>query len=234
PKVSCECQSHLGRILVDEVYPLTTKQLFTILFSSNPWYHHLEEIVSRTGYIATSWMTESPTVTTRTVTYNMALNNALGPKSTSVTEKQTCYTFRGAVDGFSVMKEIQNAGIPCADSFIIQCTYCVIRAGNTHSRLLIHGTMIQKKSIWGIVKGIIEKSTYSGLETHYTVLMEALKLLCEGSAEAKQSAVSTESEETGSIISNFLPNKLLNGYANIDISFLSAKLVGVSKCTKNK
>lgn len=42
-------------------------------------------------YIATSWMTENPTITTRTVTYNMALNNTLGPKSTSVTEKQVIY-----------------------------------------------------------------------------------------------------------------------------------------------
>ncbi|VBB31386.1 unnamed protein product, partial [Acanthocheilonema viteae] len=73
---------------------------------------------------------------------------------------------------------------------------------------------------------IIEKSTYSGLETHYTVLGETLKLLCEGSAEPNEATVS-KSEATGSIISSLLPNKLLNGYANIDISFLSAKIVKV-------
>ncbi|VDN87496.1 unnamed protein product, partial [Brugia pahangi] len=87
-KVLCQCQSHLGRIFLDEVYPLTTEQLFTILFSPIPWYQHFDEIVNKTGYMATSWVTENPTITTRTVTYNMALNNALGPKSTSVTEKQ--------------------------------------------------------------------------------------------------------------------------------------------------
>ncbi|KAL3999006.1 hypothetical protein ACH3XW_17390 [Acanthocheilonema viteae] len=222
-KVACQCQTHLGRLFVDKVYPLTIQQLFAILFSPTPWYQHLEEIVSKTthgrmlnivsGYVATSWITENPTVTTRTVTYNMALNNTLGPKSTSVTEKQTCYAFRCADDGFSVMKEIHNAGVPCADNFIIQCTYCVIRTDHTHSRLLVHGAMVQKKSIWGIVKGIIEKSTYSGLETHYTVLGETLKLLCEGSAEPNEATVS-KSEATGSIISSLLPNKLLNGKCN--------------------
>ncbi|VDN87991.1 unnamed protein product [Brugia pahangi] len=109
--------------------------------------------------MATSWVTENPTVTTRTVTYNMALNNALGPKSTSVTEKQTCHSFHDTDKGFSIMKEIQNAGIPYADNFAIQCTYCIIRAGNMHSRLLIHGTIIQKKNIWGIVKATVILST---------------------------------------------------------------------------
>ncbi|EFO23742.2 hypothetical protein LOAG_04744 [Loa loa] len=243
-KFSCQCQSHLDRIFLDNVYALTTTQLFAILFSPIPWYQHLHEIVNKTAhgrmlnivsnYVATSWTTVNPAVTARTVTYNMALNNTLGPKSTSVTEKQTCYAFHGTDEGFTVMKEIQNAGIPYADNFTIQCTYCLIRAGNTQSRLLIHGAMIQKKSIWGIVKGIIEKSTYSGLETHYTVLEETLKLLCdEELVESKQTTVS-ESEATNSVINSSLPKKLLNGYANIDISFLSAKIVGVSKCKKNK
>ncbi|KAK6106927.1 hypothetical protein QQG55_26185 [Brugia pahangi] len=236
-KVLCQCQSHLGRIFLDEVYPLTTEQLFTILFSPIPWYQHFDEIVNKTahgktlnivtGYMATSWVTENPTVTTRTVTYNMALNNALGPKSTSVTEKQTCHSFHDTDKGFSIMKEIQNAGIPYADNFAIQCTYCIIRAGNMHSRLLIHGTIIQKKNIWGIVKGIIEKSTYSGLGTHYTVLKETLKLLCDESLEVKQSTVS-ECETSN----NLLPNKLLNRYANIDISFLSTKISRIGKCKK--
>lgn len=48
-KVPCQCQSHLGRVLLDDVYPLTTEQLFAILFSPIPWYQHLEQIVSKTG-----------------------------------------------------------------------------------------------------------------------------------------------------------------------------------------
>lgn len=80
------------------------------------------------------------------------------------------------------------------------------------------------------ISGIIEKSSYSGLEVHYTVLKEALKLLCD---ELKQTTVS-ESEATTSISNNLLANKLLNGYANIDISFLSAKIVQIGKRKKNK
>lgn len=84
-----------------------------------------------------------------------------------------------------------------------------------------------------IISGIIEKSTYNGLETHYTVLEETLKLLCEESTKSKQ-AIGSEFEATSSIVNNLLPNKLLNGYANVDISFLSTKIVGVGKYKKNK
>lgn len=88
---------------------------------------------------------------------------------------------------------------------------------------IIFGTSIQT-----IISGFIEKSTYDGLETHYTVLKEMLKLLCDGKAESKRETV-VESESSSSIISNLLPNKLLNRYAKIDISFVSSKIIRFGK-----
>ncbi|VDK27712.1 unnamed protein product [Gongylonema pulchrum] len=231
-KAPCPCGSHVGRVLLDEVYPLTTEQLFEILFSETPWYHNLEETVKKTEYASTPWVTERPTITSRTVTYTMSLNNAIGPRSTYVTEKQVHFTLTSFHhDGFCVAKEIQNAGIPCADSFIVQCTYCVIRAGNGHSRLLIHGAMVNKKSMWGIVKGIIEKSTYGGLESHYLVLEETLKLLCGNQLlpdDGQAAAAASSSEKKPSLVADLVPSKLLHGYGNIDISSLPAKILKIS------
>ncbi|VDK42952.1 unnamed protein product [Anisakis simplex] len=188
-KVSCRCKSHFGKVLLDDVFRLPTEQLFTILFSSMPWYNQLSDIVKTTAqsrlfesisarskmiymhiaevfivtlttrmssdYSASPWITDrtKATISTRTATYTMALNHAMAPKSTTVTEKQVCAEFDRLSDGFVVTKESQNAGIPYADSFLIQCTYCITRIGSVHSRLRIHGGIIYKKSIWGIVKG---------------------------------------------------------------------------------
>ncbi|VDM94880.1 unnamed protein product [Thelazia callipaeda] len=231
--VVCQCQSHLGRVLLNKIYPFTTEKIFTMLFSSVPWYHHLQNTVRKTAhgkmlnavteYVTTSWLLIEPALTTRTATYIMALNNAIGPKSTSVTEKQTCSEFGNVNDGFTVIKEIQNAGIPCADSFTVRCTYCIIRVDGSHCRILVHGAIMYNKSMWSIVRGLIEKSTYDGLESHYAALDETLTLLSHAEKpKGNDEALITKCETK-------VRGKVLNGYANIDISTLSCKVLQVSK-----
>uniref|UniRef100_A0A915B2G6 VASt domain-containing protein n=1 Tax=Parascaris univalens TaxID=6257 RepID=A0A915B2G6_PARUN len=195
-KVSCPCRSHVGRVLLDEVFRLSPEQLFEILFSEVPWYRQFTSLLKETaqsrlfdsisGYMASPWITNQtlPTSSTRTATYTMALNHAMAPKCTIVTEKQECTEFERLSEGFVVMKESRNAGIPYAESFLIQCTYCITRVDPRHSRLLIHGGIIYKKSIWSIVRGYIERSTYTGLEDHYAALGETLKVHCERNADA--------------------------------------------------
>lgn len=48
-KVSCPCRSHVGRVLLDEIFRLSPEQLFEILFSEVPWYRQFASIVKETG-----------------------------------------------------------------------------------------------------------------------------------------------------------------------------------------
>jgi hypothetical protein len=39
----------------------------------------------------------------------------------------------------------------------------------------VHAQIKYKKSVWGVVKGFIEKNTWVGLEDFYTALLRALQ-----------------------------------------------------------
>lgn len=39
----------------------------------------------------------------------------------------------------------------------------------------VHAQVKYKKSVWGVVKGFIEKNTWAGLEDFYTALLRALQ-----------------------------------------------------------
>lgn len=39
----------------------------------------------------------------------------------------------------------------------------------------VHAAIQYKKSVWGVVKGFIEKNTWNGLEDFYTALVRALQ-----------------------------------------------------------
>uniref|UniRef100_A0A914S1C2 Uncharacterized protein n=1 Tax=Parascaris equorum TaxID=6256 RepID=A0A914S1C2_PAREQ len=51
-KVSCPCRSHVGRVLLDEVFRLSPEQLFEILFSEVPWYRQFTSLLKETGYFS--------------------------------------------------------------------------------------------------------------------------------------------------------------------------------------
>lgn len=52
-----------------------------------------------------------------------------------------------------VIKEATNEGIPYADSFSVECVYCVTKVSETKSRLKVHGGLTFKKYIFGLIKG---------------------------------------------------------------------------------
>lgn len=68
-----------------------------------------------------------------------------------------------------------NAGIPYADSFYISVHFCLSRTNDDHTVFSVHAQIKYKKSVWGVVKGFIEKNTWAGLEDFYSALIHALQ-----------------------------------------------------------
>jgi hypothetical protein len=70
--------------------------------------------------------------------------------------------------------EANNAGIPYADSFFIQNHVCLLKVSESQSRLCIFTQIKYRKSVWGLVKGFIEKNTWAGVDDFYSSLTRAL------------------------------------------------------------
>lgn len=76
---------------------------------------------------------------------------------------------------YSIDINSSNAGIPYADSFYIVMHYCLVRTVDDHTMLSVHAQIKYKKSVWGVVKGFIEKNTWNGLEDFYGALLKAIQ-----------------------------------------------------------
>ncbi|KAJ1346521.1 hypothetical protein KIN20_001331 [Parelaphostrongylus tenuis] len=177
--VSCPCESHEGKLLLDNVFPLSVDEIYDLLFTDCPWFQRFNDLLKNTGYIASPWTTDKDGIRMRTCTYTMALNHAMAPKSCVVTEKQVISHFGRSGDGFIVNKESQNSGIPYANDFVIQCTYCISKITDNEARIKVHGGIIYKKSIWSVVRSYLEKGTYQGLSDHYSALESTLHKECQ-------------------------------------------------------
>lgn len=75
---------------------------------------------------------------------------------------------------YSVNIETVNAGIPYADSFSIFLHYCIHRVSENQSSLAVYAQIKYKKTVWGLIKGMIEKNCWQGLEDFYASLGKAL------------------------------------------------------------
>uniref|UniRef100_A0A914E3K8 VASt domain-containing protein n=1 Tax=Acrobeloides nanus TaxID=290746 RepID=A0A914E3K8_9BILA len=173
--VTCPCVEHKGRPLLDEEYPLAVEQMFVLLFTENPWLKTFSESVRRSEMVYEPWRKgDEPGARIRNYSYRMELTQSFGPKFTNITEIQICTEIGTSGEGYVISKEACNSGIPYADSFSVNCTYCLTRVSPNSCRLRVHGGMVYKKSIFMGIKGIIERSTTNGLEEYYKALNSAL------------------------------------------------------------
>uniref|UniRef100_A0A914ZB39 VASt domain-containing protein n=1 Tax=Panagrolaimus superbus TaxID=310955 RepID=A0A914ZB39_9BILA len=130
--VECPCREHKGRKLLDIEIPLSVEQTFKLLFTDNEWLNKFKESLKHSENKCTSWNEEENTGKKERVSiYTMELDKTFGPKSTKITETQTCSPITSYNDGYMVIKEATNEGIPYADSFSVECIYCVTKVSET-------------------------------------------------------------------------------------------------------
>ncbi|XP_031567029.1 protein Aster-B-like isoform X2 [Actinia tenebrosa] len=171
---NCMCDKHLAIEMLNEVWPLSVDDLYGLLFTESNFYKKLQKHRKTKDLVFKPW-TKSDDGQHRTITYTIALNYSIGPKTSPTTEAQHC--FKGSVPGkvYIVQAVVNNEGIPYGDSFSVVTRYCITKCTDKSCRLRITSEIKYKKSVWGFVKNMIEKNASDGLKEYFTFLGESLR-----------------------------------------------------------
>lgn len=126
----------------------------------------------------------------RVLSYTIAINNPLGPKTAPVVETQTLHKSSTQGECYVVDSEVITSGIPYQDYFYTVHRYCLTSVNKHKSRLRVSSDICYRKQPWSLVKALIEKNTWSGIEEYYRHMeMEVCKL--ETLLQSEVSVVST-------------------------------------------
>ncbi|KAK6641323.1 hypothetical protein RUM44_013032 [Polyplax serrata] len=181
-KIMTSCSStHEGRHVISIILPMHVDQLFTLMFTNSKFFFEFHTMRQSSDIHASTWH-QSPESGEKIRTINMVvtLGQALAPKSAHVHQTQVMLPCSVSGQLYSIDDEIVNNGIPYADSFYILMHYCLEKVSEKESSLNIYGQLKYKKSVWGFVKNLIEKTTWSNIKDHNDALVKALLAECDG------------------------------------------------------
>uniref|UniRef100_A0A674IGC7 GRAM domain containing 1A n=1 Tax=Terrapene triunguis TaxID=2587831 RepID=A0A674IGC7_9SAUR len=156
-----------GRLLLNCVYCLGAERLQQMLFSDSPFMQSFLGQRKFTDVTLTSWSGKSKCHQSRVLSYTIPLSNPLGPKAAAVVETQTL--FRASPDSGAcvVDSEVITQGIPYQDYFYTAHRYCISTLATGTARLRVSSEIRYRKQPWNLVRALIEKNTWSGVEEYF-------------------------------------------------------------------
>ncbi|XP_023248581.1 GRAM domain-containing protein 1B-like [Copidosoma floridanum] len=182
---SAICTSpHDGRMMIKATFPIDVNQLFTLLFTTSKFFLDFHTARKSTDLVQSDWTQDITTgQKVRKVSLTVFLNKSVGPKSSQVTETQIMLPCSTPGQIYCIDVETVNAGIPYADSFSVATHYCISRVSKNESSLVVYSDIKYKKNVWGLVKTIIDKSFWTGVQEYLNSLVKALNIECEENCE---------------------------------------------------
>ncbi|XP_028837812.1 protein Aster-A isoform X2 [Denticeps clupeoides] len=168
-----------GRLHINTVVRMSVDKLYDLLFSADT--HFIQHLFSQrhfTDLTVREWQQDCTSGnTSRVLSYTIAINNPLGPKTAPVVETQTLYKSSARGECYVVDSEVITSGIPYQDYFYTVHRYCLTSINKHKSRLRVSSDICYRKQPWSLVKALIEKNTWSGIEEYYRHMeMEVCKL----------------------------------------------------------
>ncbi|CAG5002643.1 unnamed protein product [Parnassius apollo] len=160
-----KCTStHEGKTFLSQEFPFNIDQLFTMIFTNSEFNLELLTARETTDYTQEPWQASGGRKARR-VSYTLGLASGLvGPKKVRVTETQVMNKCSKPGTLYSIDSTSENAGIPYADYFSVEVHYCLQRVAEASTHLSLYGHVRYKKSMWPMVKTLLENNTMSGLE----------------------------------------------------------------------
>ncbi|XP_061097309.1 protein Aster-A isoform X1 [Conger conger] len=178
-EVDSFCGDLSGRLHINTVVRMGVDKLHDLLFSADT--HFIQHLFSQrhfTDLNVRGWQLDgSSGNTSRILSYTIAINNPLGPKTAPVVETQTLHRSSARGECYVVDSEVITSGIPYQDYFYTVHRYCLTSVNRHKSRLRVSSDICYRKQPWSLVKALIEKNTWSGIEEYYRHMeMEVCKL----------------------------------------------------------
>ncbi|KAG7469025.1 hypothetical protein MATL_G00124450 [Megalops atlanticus] len=168
-EVEAFCSDLSGRLHINVVVRMSVDKLHDLLFSADT--HFLQHLFSQrhfTDLTVRDWQQDSNSGnSSRVLSYTIAINNPLGPKTAPVVETQTLYKKSSRGECYVVDSEVITSGIPYQDYFYTVHRYCLTSINRHKSRLRVSSDICYRKQPWSLVKALIEKNTWSGIEEYY-------------------------------------------------------------------
>ncbi|XP_063885702.1 protein Aster-B-like isoform X1 [Scylla paramamosain] len=156
---------HQGKELLYTVVALPIDMVFNLLFVQDHFMTDVYTIKKTYDLVFGAWEEQEDGHRGRQITYTMTLPSAnLGPKVSYVTEKQVILANSKPGEAYVVEFESTNNGIPYADAFSIASHYCLRKEDENKTRIGVWANIKYKKTLWGLIKTMIEKNAYSGME----------------------------------------------------------------------
>ncbi|XP_072282650.1 protein Aster-A isoform X2 [Pyxicephalus adspersus] len=161
-----------GRLHINAVYHVSAERLHHALAFDTRFMSEFMEHRKFTDVIVNPWERDSNGKQTRVLNYTIPINNPLGPKTAPAVETQTLYNLKGSV--FVLDTQVITQGIPYQDYFYTAHRYCISGMAKNKARLRVSSEICYRKQPWSLVRAIIEKNSWSGMEEHFTQLADAV------------------------------------------------------------
>uniref|UniRef100_A0A3P9KPH3 GRAM domain containing 1Bb n=1 Tax=Oryzias latipes TaxID=8090 RepID=A0A3P9KPH3_ORYLA len=175
-----------GRQHINEVYRISVDKLYDILFNKSQFMSDFMEQRRFSDVVYHPWKKDEGGHQTREIMYTISLSNPLAPKTAAVTETQTLYKASQESECYIIDAEVITHDVPYHDYFYTLNRYMLTRVAKNKCRLRISTELRFRKQPWGLVKGLIEKNFWSGLEENFRHLEMELAKLEEVMNEASQ------------------------------------------------
>ncbi|KFW88093.1 GRAM domain-containing protein 1C, partial [Phalacrocorax carbo] len=181
-----------GRLFINRVFHITADKMFEILFTNSHFMQRFLSSRSIVDAVSTPWNRDSSGNQLRTLTYTVTINNPLCGKFTTATEKQILHKQSQKGQSYHVDAEVLTHDVPYHDYFYTVNRYCISRTSSHKCRLRVSAEVKYKKQPWGLVKSVIEKNTWGGIQENFKQLESDLLM--------EEYAINQSIEDSGKLV----------------------------------
>ncbi|XP_028041624.1 protein Aster-B-like [Bombyx mandarina] len=179
---------HDGKLILSGKFPFNIDTLFTMIFTNSKFQLELLAERGTSDYVESPWQVQNGRKFRQT-SYKLSLSTGpIGPKEVQVTETQVMNKCSKPGVVYSIECQSENSGIPYADHVTVIVHYCLRRAADCATHLALYATLRYRRSMWPLVKAVMEKSTMAGLDEFSRLLEARLNAEAENAAPATRKA----------------------------------------------